>query len=105
MTKKRLRKREIKKMDRDCWNLDMSFIKWLEPRLKQYLKRGGKVVDLTYHKFVVMEVEKTQEEWINEMILLCDYLLNDNNWCNDGYKYKMHYLCEIWAAVMPAMWW
>lgn len=105
MTKKRLRKREIKKMDRECWNLNTSFIEWLEPRLKLYLKRGGKVVDLTYYKFTIRELEKTQEDWVKEMITLCDYLLDDNNGFEVDYKEKMQYLCEIWAAVVPCMWW
>lgn len=105
MTKKRIRKREIKKMDRECWNLDMSFIKWLEPRLKLFLKRGDKFVDLTYYKFVIRGNEKTQKEWIDEMISICQYLNDDNKWFEDEYADKMHYLCEIWTELMPVMWW
>lgn len=104
MRKKRLRHIELKKMDRECWNLDISFVQWLKPRLQQYLKRGGKIVDLTFYKFTIRGVEKTQEEWIKEMITICDYLLT-YNWFAEEYADKMHYLCEIWTEVMFAMWW
>lgn len=107
MTKKRLRKIEMKKMDRECWDLDMSFINWLEPRLKQYVKRGGKIVDLTYHKITVDGIERDQLYWINEMLTLCDlihYEERQSSFDNDIKENEMR-IGRIWAEVLPYMWW
>lgn len=98
-------KRGLKKISNDCWNLDISFIRWLYPRLKTYLKEGGKCIDLNYYRFNIDDEEKTQKEWILEMIGLCEYLLDSNKWLADDYVNKMRRLGRIWAEVMPCMWW
>ena len=105
MTKNKHKKIKIKKMDRECWNLNISFAKWLEPRLKLYLKRGGKIVDLDFYKFAIDGIEKTQREWIETMIDLCSWINNDDNFLDDKFTDKLLFLGKIWATVLPSMWW
>ena len=92
-------------LDRECWNLDMSFILWLQPRLIHYLNSCSNIIDLTHYSFTIRGVEKTQQDWINEMIVLCNYLSIWDNRLNDDYEDKMHYLCEIWTELISYMWW
>ena len=40
-----------KKISRECWNLNYSFILWLKDRLPIYVKEAGQIVDLEYHIF------------------------------------------------------
>ena len=37
--------------DDECWNLDITFLKWINSRFKKYKEKAGKIVDLEFHKF------------------------------------------------------
>ena len=72
MQKRRLILKEKKKISKECWNLDSEFFKWLEIRLKTYLKEAGKYVDLKYYKFAVDDKELNQ---VLNAKLFNDYLV------------------------------
>lgn len=116
MQKRRLILKEKKKISKECWNLDSEFFKWLEIRLKTYLKEAGKYVDLKYYKFAVDDKELSQEEIIKKMLVLLeeirkiDYQEEPYDKCNYKeanrlYKEKIQELCKLWGVVLPSMWW
>lgn len=104
MNKKRLRHNELKKISKECYDLDHSFIKWLNIRLKVYLKDASKFVDLTYHRFFFQGEEWTLEDLIKRMIRLTDDLL-------DGFddfveeEAATDELLDIWHLVFKCLWW
>lgn len=104
MTKKRLRKIEEKKIYKECYDLDYSFIKWLNIRLKIYLKGASNIIDLTFYKFEFNGKIYTQEELIKKMIKLSDEILLADFHDEDYYK-KIDDLLEIWKLVFHVMWW
>lgn len=104
MTKKRLRKIEEKKIYKECYDLDYSFIKWLNIRLKIYLKGASNIIDLTFYKFEFNGKIYTQEELIKKMIKLSDEILLADFHDEDCYK-KIDDLLEIWKLVFHVMWW
>ena len=62
MTKKKKRHIYKKKLSKECWDLDLAFLKWLQERLPVYLKEAGQIVDLTYYKFTYNNIEYTQKD-------------------------------------------
>lgn len=104
MTKKRLRKIEEKKIYKECYDLDLSFIKWLNSRLKIYLKGASNIIDLTFYKFEFKGENYTQEELIKKMIKLSDEILV-GDWIDEGYSEKIDELLDIWKLVFKVMWW
>lgn len=99
------KKNTIKKyqIKRDCWDLDIAFLKWLRERLPVYLHDAGKFVDLTYYKFEYEGREYTQEELIKYLIRLLDEMPSFNlvpEW--DTYISK---ILDVWKLLFPAMWW
>ena len=69
-----------KKISKECWNLNYSFILWLKERLPVYVEEASKVVNLEYHKFNFRGEEYTQLQLINKMIELVNYLTEDENY-------------------------
>ena len=115
------KEREIYGFDsRETWSLDYVFYMWLYERLKMFVEIGGQIVDLNYNKFDFKGEEYTQLELINMMIERLEYYLKDTieDKCDEYEKkglsysdaYKKAYepvkeIGEIWALVLPAMWW
>lgn len=119
MKKRRLILKEKKKISKECWNLDYEFFKWLDIRLKTYLKDANKVVDLLYSRFDVNGEQLTQKDIIERMIVLLDEIKKIDNYeesydiqtvenykeLDKLYKDKIKELCNLWGIVLPSMWW
>lgn len=107
--KKRLLLKEKKKISKDCWNLDLAFIKWLKPRLECYLKEGGKVIDLEHYAFEYKDNIMSQKEIIERMLEILDsYNEYEPFYFHEEGKESyalMAELLELWALVFPVMWW
>lgn len=112
----------------DCWDLDYTMLCYLYERLLQY-KRDA-CVDLTYHKFTFDGKEYTQEELIDEMIEIAEFVLMDldkvskrtktykrltsnkyyikygefNSFDDEQFNIRGNFW-KIWAIIYPAMWW
>lgn len=102
------KEREIYGFDsRETWNLDCVFYMWLYERLKMFVEIGGQVVDLNFHKFVYKEKEYTQLELINMMIERLEYYFKrEDLFVSSEEEYEpIKEIGEIWALVLPAMWW
>lgn len=116
------KEREIYGFDnRETWCLDAVFYMWLYERLKMYVEIGGQVVDLNFHKFDFKGKEYTQLELINMMIERLEYYFNEDTRDSKIDEYRkqgmgiveadnkayepIKEIGEIWALVLPAMWW
>ena len=96
-----------KKISRECWNLNYSFIVWLKEHLPIYVKEASKMVDLEYHKFNFRGEEYTQLQLINRMIELVNYLTEDEKYFDwDPVPVeKTEELLEIFKLTFPSLWW
>ena len=92
---------------RETWSLDYVFYMWLYERLKMYIEYAGEIVNLNFHKFVYKEKEYTQLELINMMIeRLESYFKREDLFVSSEEEYEpIKEIGEIWALVLPAMWW
>ena len=102
------KEREIYGFDsRETWSLDYVFYMWLYERLKMYIEYAGEIVNLNFHKFVYKEKEYTQFELINMMIeRLESYFKKEDLFVSSEEEYEpIKEIGEIWALVLPAMWW
>lgn len=116
------KEREIYGFDnRETWSLDTVFYMWLYERLKMFVEIGGQVVDLNFHKFNFKGKEYTQLELINMMIERLEYYFNEDARDSKIDEYRkqgmgiveadnkayepIKEIGEIWALVLPAMWW
>lgn len=116
------KEREIYGFDsRETWSLDYVFYMWLYERLKMFVEIGGQVVDLNFHKFDFKGKEYTQLELINMMIERLEYFFNEDARDSKIDEYRkqgmgiveadnkahepIKEIGEIWALVLPAMWW
>lgn len=116
------KEREIYGFDnRETWSLDTVFYMWLYERLKMFVEIGGQVVDLNFHKFDFKGKEYTQLELINMMIERLEYFFNEDARDSKIDEYRkqgmgifeadnkayepVKEIGEIWALVLPAMWW
>lgn len=88
----------------ETWALGYHFAEWLYSRLMMYKEVA--CVKLDYHKFDYKGVEYTQEELIDRMILLLgEYLKCEHRCILPDCEEKLQEAAEIWAIVLPAMWW
>ena len=102
------KEREIYGFDsRETWSLDYVFYMWLYERLKMYIEYAGEIVNLNFHKFVYKEKEYTQLELINMMIERLEaYFKKEDLFVSSEEEYEpIKEIGEIWALVLPAMWW
>ena len=61
-------------ISRDCWNLNYSFITWLNERLPVYKEEAGKHIDLSYHNFTYKGERCSFAQLIDRMIELVSEL-------------------------------
>lgn len=90
---------------RETWSLDYTFYVWLYEHLMMYKEKASGVVDLTYHKFEYKGETLTQIECINRMIEGCKLYIQDSEPEDKEKQEKIKSVAEIWALVLPAMWW
>ena len=92
--------------ERETWSLDSAFYLWLYERLKMYLEYASKIVNLDFHEFVYKSEKYTQKQLINMMIeRLENYFANKYDTESEEGSSRLDEVAEIWALVLPAMWW
>lgn len=92
--------------DSETWDLTETFYLWLYERLRMYVDIGGEVVNLEFHKFEYHGREYTQLEIINMILERIGFYFSEEY--NDFTKEHIAYtneIGELWAIVLPAMWW
>ena len=104
MTKKKKRHIYKKKLSKECWDLDLAFLKWLQEHLPVYLKDAEQIVDLTYYKFTYNNIEYTQKDLIIHMIKLVNEAINMDMY-NEKYSVIVDEILDLWKMVFYCMWW
>lgn len=92
--------------DSETWNLNTMFYAWLYERLRMYVDVGGQVINLEFHRFNYKGAEYTQLELIQAILKRIEFYFSDeyddfDEWDND----YVDEIGEIWALILPAMWW
>jgi len=106
---------------RETWNLDETFYMWLYERVKKFVEVGVQIVDLNYHKFTFKGKEYTQLELINAMLERLEYYFKEDAIDDKMDEYRKQGMSiveadrkayepvveigEIWAILLPSMWW
>ena len=90
----------------ETFDLDFTFATWLYEHLVGYVEAASNTIDLEYHSSFIYEgVEYNQLEMINKCILTLELYFDA---CADMTWEEKEYLVEvaqIWALLVPAMWW
>lgn len=87
--------------DRETYGLDFTYAIWLYSRVKMFKDVAEKVVDLSYHKFTIDEKEYTQIEVIDQILENTEIYLTSSDLNAD----KLVKAAELFAKILPAMWW
>ena len=94
--------------ERQTWNLSTTMIELLYERVMMF--KEVSFVDLDLHKIIIDNEERSQSEWINIIIGLCEnYLMEDDT----GEAVDLIMLSkelevriwEIWSKISWHMWW
>lgn len=89
----------------ETFDLDFTFATWLYEHLVGYVEAAEKKVDLTYNSFIYKGVEYNQREMIEKCLNTLTLYFNA---CASMDWFEKDYLAEaaqIWALIVPAMWW
>lgn len=96
--------------DTELWNLDYTFIKWINTRFKAYKEQT--IIDLTFHTFEYKGNKYTQGELIDEIIRISDLLIDEDFYFETifGSVHKEQSglydeLLEMFSLVIRHMWW
>ena len=90
---------------RETWNLNSVFYIWLYEHLMMYKEKASKIVDLECYKFEYKGETLTQIECIDRMIEGCKLYIQDSEPYDKEIQEKIKSVVEIWAMVLPYMWW
>ena len=94
------------KIEKDTWSLDVAFVKWINGRLKAYLRYADPIVDLNYNKFNFHGEERTLKWCVERMIELSDICLSvECDFYDSEYNKAEDELYELWALTRRAVWW
>ena len=96
-----------KRLKEECWNINYSFILWLNEHLKVYKIDAIKYVDLNYHKFNYKDKEYTQLEIIDKLIELTNTLIQDEKYfeLKNEVNDIVTEMLDLFVLVFPALWW
>ena len=90
----------------ETWDLRSSFYAWLYEHLRMYVDAGGEIINLEFHKFEWHGRKYTQLEIINMILERIGFFFCEEY---DGFEEShLNYVSEVeelWALVLPAMWW
>ena len=92
--------------DRETWDLQTTFYLWLYERLMKYKESTSGIIDLNFHTFEYRGKKLTQENLIDLLIgLLKFFFSNSYNEFDPVHNEKKLAIGEIWALILPSMWW
>lgn len=96
-------KKERKKYgfdERETWSLNFTMIVLLYERLMMYNEVN--CINTDFYKITINDIERTQQEWMDELIRLCELYLKDDNydWLDCSKE-----IWEIWSVLSACMWW
>ena len=88
--------------ERDTWSMSLTFECWLYEHLMMYKESAN--INFDFHKFEYKGKTYTQGEMINKMIELLETSLKSSNSSLDEVD-TIREIAQMWAVVLPAMWW
>lgn len=90
----------------ETWSLDTYFYAWLYERLRMYKEKASEIVNLHFHVFTFKGKEYYQDELIDMMCERIEYYFSEDfdDWDEEDFE-KIKEIGEIWAIVLPSMWW
>ena len=90
----------------ETWDLAETFYACLYEHLRMYQDKAGKIVNLHYHKFEWRGEEYYQDEIIDMILERLRFRFSDEY---DDFEAEQNLyineIGELWAIVLPAMWW
>ena len=99
------------KLREECWNIDYSFLLWINEHFKMYLEEAGNIVNLEDYTYDYKGKIITQKDAIN-------IIINDTNWLIKVYydysvkeEFKEEFtnaideVFEVFHLVYYNMWW
>ena len=101
---------------RDTFSMNDTLVAWLYECLRYFQDEASKIVDFTFHKFIIDDDELTHEQCIDRMVEDCKIILLYNDNMFDDFKKDDEYiknvvepakndLFKILSKVYWAMWW
>ena len=93
---------------RETYALNDTFYCWLYERLRMYVDKASKIIDLEYHRFTWKGKEYTQLDLIRELLTHLEFYFKSTEDCillNLEEEKIVREIGEIWAILLPAMWW
>ena len=102
---------------RDTFSMNDTLVAWLYECLRYFQDEASKIVDFTFHKFIINDDELTQEQCIDRMVKDCKIVLLYNGGANfDDFKEEEKYfkdvicpakddLFMVLSKVYWSMWW
>lgn len=108
---KRAEKWEIERQiygfdETETWDLNSTFYAWLYEHLRMYMDKASEVVNLKFHQFTWRGDSYTQLEIIEMILEHIRFYFSEEY--DDFSEYDRIYIDEVgelWALVLPAMWW
>lgn len=97
--------RKNKKLKEECWNLDYSFIHWLNGHLKIFRDDASKIIDLEFHMLSYQGKDITLLEAIDRMIVLTNYLKIEDNYYFEDNVNKINELLDLFKLSFTHLWW
>lgn len=93
---------------RETYDLNYTFYCWLYERVNMYIDEASGKVDLHYHRVIWKGVEYTHFELIQELLIrLKFYFKSQQDFLVLSPKEEtlVKEIGEIWAVLLPEMWW
>ena len=102
---------------RDTFSMSDTLVAWLYECLRYFQDEASKIVDFTFHKFIINGDELTQKQCLDRMVEDCKIVLLYNGGANfDDFKEEEKYfkdvicpakddLFMVLSKVYWSMWW
>ena len=87
------------------WDLDFSFIEWVNYWFKQYKEKASKMVKLDYHKIEYKGQTYTQIEVIDRIIELTDKIIEIDDLWDKRVDDLVDEIFDLFHKIFFAMWW
>ena len=95
--------------EREVWDLDFSFYCWVYERVRMYLERSQQIVNLhdKTNSYLWQGEEFSQFDLMQELLARLELYFKDeqNYWVKTEQEERMvKEIGEIWAVLLPGMW-
>lgn len=98
-----------KKVDihEECWNLDATFMRWLNEHLKVFREDASKCIDMGYHKFEYDGEIVPFKDLLDKLIDLTDEFIKvqDENWLDESLDDLKEDIMFIFNMIFWCLWW